>query len=62
MSSAETAMRVFDERDRLIALVGGEYPIEQVTDAGFDFTSDTGDFVYEVDGHRYEVTVKELAE
>jgi hypothetical protein len=62
MSSAETAMRVMDERNRLIGLVGGEYPIEPITETGFDFASDTGDFVYEIEGRRYEVTVKELAE
>lgn len=31
-----------------------------VTDAGFDFTTGSGDLVYERGGGRFEVTIKEL--
>lgn len=61
MSSPETAMRVVDQRDFLIALVEEDLGIE-VTDKGFYFPADQGDFVYETEGGRFEVTVKEITE
>lgn len=59
MSTPETAMRVLDERNRLMDAVKAARL--EVTDSGFDFTSDEGDFVYEVDGQRIEVIVREIA-
>jgi hypothetical protein len=61
MSSADTAMRVIDERNRLISLVEAAHRLD-VTDTSFDFTTDEGEFTYEVDGHCFQVTVRELAE
>ena len=32
----------------------------QVTDAGYDFRDGSADLVYEFDGGRFEITIKEL--
>ena len=50
----------FDERVWLMSLVEGSGRVPPITDAGFSFPDETGDFVYEVGGRRYEVTVKEI--
>jgi hypothetical protein len=53
-----------DERNALIDLIEGRRQWlpghHVVTDTGYDFTEDRGEFVYEVNGWRYEVTVKVL--
>jgi hypothetical protein len=50
--------RTATERNWLESLI--ELAMAEVTDAGYDFTDGTADLVYERDGGRFEVTIKEL--
>lgn len=55
----------FDERNALIDLVEGRKNWQPgphvVTDRGYDLVQDKGEFTYEVNGWRFEVTVRVLA-
>lgn len=57
--------RLLDERNALIDLIEGRKTwlpgYSKVTDSGYDFVKEQGEFVYEINGARFEVTVKRLA-
>ena len=55
-----TAGLVLDERDRLRRLVAGHGA--ERDGSGYDLTGNSGDFDYEHDGRRYNVTVRLLGE
>jgi hypothetical protein len=60
--TAAKLLAICGEREWLASLVeesGRALPIE---DAGISLPDLTADFVYEIDGHRYEVTVKEVGQ
>lgn len=52
--------RTLIERDWLIELVEESGRVPEISDAGFSFRDETGDFVYEADGRRFEVTILEI--
>lgn len=52
--------RVMLERDWLIGLVERSGRAPKVTDKGLYLPDSIGDFVYEADGHRLEVTIREI--
>lgn len=58
---ADTTARVLDERNWLMDLVDKE-PTITVTDSGYSFPQDEGEFVYETHTGRYEVTIRRLAD
>jgi hypothetical protein len=52
--------RTMNERDWLETLLGRSGRRVSITDAGFDFTRYQGELVYEIDGRRYELTIREM--
>jgi hypothetical protein len=52
--------RTLNERRWLESLLVYSDRGVSVTDAGFDFTRYQGELVYEIDGHRYELTIRDL--
>jgi hypothetical protein len=55
--------RLLDVRNSLMSMV--EDPMHgfgvEVTDHGYDMVSDAADFVFPLDGHRYEIEIRELS-